>query len=215
MLVIEGMIRYIFENTEGLLHGDNKAAVEAIRTCSDQLREVVKGLQNLNANCLLVTTPEKFDTGNVVRDIVGLLKKKFSDRQYEIEIDADLPQVTASPDKIKAVFECLLDNAFAYGRRVEKPSVMVVYDLKNDNHQIAVTDNGPGIPECYAEKIFDPFFRIPREARDNSPGAGVGLTIARTLAKSMGGDIHLEPSSEGGATFIFSLPVHDDDRVDE
>jgi two-component system sensor histidine kinase MprB len=70
-----------------------------------------------------------------------------------------------------------------------------------------VRDHGPGVPREQARRIFDPFERGGRDPADPVPGVGLGLALARTLARDMGGDLTLESPSGGGALFRVELPV--------
>ena len=66
---------------------------------------------------------------------------------------------------------------------------------------LAVTDDGPGIPEAWRERIFEPFVRL-----DDSPrGAGIGLFAARRLARSMDGELTVEPREPHGSQFVLRL----------
>ena len=68
---------------------------------------------------------------------------------------------------------------------------------------IEVRDHGPGATPALLESMFDPFVKGPDEAR----GVGLGLAIARNLARGHGGDIALEPVEPHGARFVFCLPL--------
>ena len=66
---------------------------------------------------------------------------------------------------------------------------------------IAVTDDGPGIPREWRDRIFEPFVRL-----DDSPrGAGIGLFAARHLARAMAGDLRVEPREPAGSQFVLTL----------
>ncbi len=70
--------------------------------------------------------------------------------------------------------------------------------------RLGVNDDGPGIPEEWRERIFEPYAR--RETR-TARGSGIGLFAARRLAESMGGHVWCEPAMSGGARFVVSLPA--------
>ena len=67
-----------------------------------------------------------------------------------------------------------------------------------------MADQGPGIPPELAEKIFEPFYRVSNALTDGVAGTGIGLTIARELARLHGGDLELTPSPRG-ARFVLRL----------
>ncbi len=78
--------------------------------------------------------------------------------------------------------------------------------VRNGRAEIVVEDNGPGVPRDAREKIFLPFFRVSEALDSGAAGAGIGLTIARELARLHGGDLTLEESARG-AKFQVVLAV--------
>lgn len=72
---------------------------------------------------------------------------------------------------------------------------------------ILIDDNGPGIPEKQIENVFKPFFRLDESRNLDHGGVGLGLTIARDIARGHGGDIVLEPSPLGGLRVVIKLPI--------
>lgn len=101
----------------------------------------------------------------------------------------------------------LLDNALKYGG----PKPIIFINLQNDGDKIHLflSDNGPGIPEVYRDKIFEKFFRVPSGNRHNVKGHGLGLHYLATVLHQMGGVIHLAhiPERPEGATFQVTLPA--------
>ena len=69
---------------------------------------------------------------------------------------------------------------------------------------ITVADQGPGIAQSQREEIFEPFKRLSNKLSDGVTGTGIGLSIARELARNHGGDLTLEPSDKG-ATFMLTM----------
>ncbi len=96
----------------------------------------------------------------------------------------------------------LVDNALKHGRHVA-----VTLDRTPTRAQIAVEDDGPGIPESRYEEAFRPFHRLDEGRNLQSGGSGLGLAIARDIARAHGGDIVLEKSVLGGLKATIRLPV--------
>jgi two-component system sensor histidine kinase PfeS len=94
----------------------------------------------------------------------------------------------------------LLENASKYA---PPTGAIDIYGWRDGDHaHLAVTDDGPGIPDAWHERIFEPFVRL-----DDSPrGAGIGLFAARHLAKSMGGQLTVEKREPYGSQFVLRLP---------
>ena len=72
--------------------------------------------------------------------------------------------------------------------------------------EIAVEDDGPGIPEAYREKVLQPFFRLDERSGPNA-GTGLGLTIARDVVLGHGGDLKLDKGVRGGLRALMLLPA--------
>ncbi|MBX9620895.1 MAG: HAMP domain-containing protein [Alphaproteobacteria bacterium] len=100
-----------------------------------------------------------------------------------------LPSLHVKPQALKRCLTNLINNATRYGHEV-----WVNAQANTDSLIISVEDNGPGIPEEKLQEVFKPFFRLDRSRNTNTGGVGLGLTIARDIAQSHGGDIQLTPS---------------------
>jgi two-component system osmolarity sensor histidine kinase EnvZ len=96
----------------------------------------------------------------------------------------------------------LIDNALKHGKHVG-------IALKRNGHhvEILVDDDGPGIPESRREEAFRPFHRLDLGRNLQKGGSGLGLTIARDIARAHGGDLVLGQSSMGGLQASIRLPV--------
>lgn len=96
----------------------------------------------------------------------------------------------------------LVSNAVRYGDHI-----IIRAATEGAWLRIEVDDNGPGIPETERENVFRPFYRIDRSRNQDDGNSGLGLAIARDIAKSHGGNITLGQSSLGGLRAIISVPL--------
>jgi len=139
-------------------------------------------------------------------DITALLETACADmvRQgMKVELDADRDLGAAvRPQAIRRAVNNLLDNALTYGRHVRMTARAMGPQI-----EITVDDDGPGIPAHQREEAFRPFRRLD-EARNQDAGGGVGLglSIARDIARAHGGDITLSDSPAGGLRARLVLP---------
>ena len=72
--------------------------------------------------------------------------------------------------------------------------------------ELRVLDRGPGVPAEHRERIFEKFHRVDDTLTAEKHGAGLSLSIARQLARGLGGELRYEPRAGGGAIFILELP---------
>ena len=118
-------------------------------------------------------------------------------------------RVMTDAARFRQVLGNMLSNAVKY--TPHGGSVHVTVTQANDEElgrviTCDVADTGPGIPESLRERVFDEFFRVPATVAI-AQGTGVGLAIARRLARLLGGDLRLTETPGGGATFSLLLPV--------
>ena len=127
--------------------------------------------------------------------------------ESDARVEADpLPTVTGDATLLPQVFQNLLGNAVKF-RGEDSPRVRITCRQDGDMWEIACRDNGIGIPEQYAEKVFVVFQRL--HPRDEYDGTGIGLAMCRKIVEFHGGHLRLvQPQDDGpGAEFRFTLPV--------
>lgn len=120
--------------------------------------------------------------------------------EVTVDVEPDL-MVTARPNALKRALSNLIMNAASHGDRVE-----VAARRGPQGVEIVVDDDGPGIPEDRREEAFKAFARLDESRNQNTKGVGLGLAIARDVARGHGGDIVLARSPMGGLRAIVRLP---------
>jgi signal transduction histidine kinase len=98
----------------------------------------------------------------------------------------------------------LIENAVSYGVRAR-----VRVEADKDEVRIVVVDDGPGIPEAELERVFDPFVRLEGSRSRETGGVGLGLSLARGIARAHGGDVRLTNRAGGGLKASIALPRGD------
>ncbi|PPC75308.1 two-component sensor histidine kinase [Pokkaliibacter plantistimulans] len=136
-------------------------------------------------------------------DLVYLVEDAVSLMDMPIRCDLQpLPPVRLKPQAMQRVVINLLENA----RRYARPEFAVATWQEGERVYLAVTDQGPGIPEEKMGAMFTPFVR-GNQARSGVPGAGLGLAIVQKIVHQHGGEVSLHNRPEGGLEVRISLPV--------
>ena len=110
----------------------------------------------------------------------------------EVNITGSAPCL-CRPSEIRRATRNLIENAARYGGEAR-----VSLATEGESFVVTVNDNGPGIPEDKLEEVFEPFVRLEASRNAATGGAGLGLTLARSIAKEHGGDVVLENRYVGG-----------------
>lgn len=178
------------------------AAAEAVERNAVVLGELVRVLSDCRAAATghLELRLEPIDVGSLVETAVADLRAVTAARPVEVRRTGEAV-ARADRVRLRQVVTNLVSNAAKFSA-VDAP---IVVDVRRDARgiEVAVQDHGPGIPADRAEAVFEPFVRFDTSVA----GTGLGLPIARAIARAHGGDLALEPSPGRGARFVLSLPA--------
>ena len=143
--------------------------------------------------------PVSTDLAEIIDDVAGDARRRGS----PIVLEVERPLVLAlRPNAIRRCLTNLVENAMHHGARVA-----ISATRRDDVVSVAVEDDGPGIPVDQREDVFKPFFRLDSARNPRTGGAGLGLSIARDVARGHGGDIRMSGGSLGGLRAELRLPV--------
>src|SRR6266513_2408500 len=174
-----------------------------------RLRRLVKDLHIMGKVDAGAMQPQRkvLRLAALVDEALAVLAPEFERANVEPRnnVEYNLPPVLADPDMLMRVFSNLCDNALRY---TPAGGTVVIEGRQQGNVlEVAVTDSGRGIPLEALGRVFDRFYRVDTSRQVRTGGSGLGLTIVRAIVEAHGGTIRAENAPQGGARFIFSLPI--------
>ncbi|HTT39658.1 MAG TPA: ATP-binding protein [Burkholderiales bacterium] len=137
-----------------------------------------------------------------VRAMVDAMQSDSEELRRPVRVTGQpLGPFLGKPEGLKRCLQNLLDNALRYGQDPE-----IVIEDGVEALTVYVRDRGAGIPEHQLERVFEPFYRLESSRNQATGGSGLGLSIARNIAQSMGGDVSLRNRESGGLEAKLVLP---------
>ena len=220
---------------ENLVDGVEDARPELLRSMLDQterLGRLVTQLLDLSRleSGVVPLRLERLDAASVLDAVAVEARLHSPGRRVEVEVTPPDLQLVADPDRAHQVLANLTANALQFGppdrpvrltasaaRRAGAGAVRAGSTAGDgpaagdggpgeDGVVVTVSDEGPGVSEADADRIFERFYRADSARPGSAGGAGLGLSIARWIVDLHGGQIHVDPNRQTGCTMVVRLP---------
>jgi signal transduction histidine kinase/PAS domain-containing protein len=181
--------------------------VERVRNASHHLLHLI---DEVLAFSRLETGREELRAGSaqlaaVVGEAASVIAPLAAERHLELRIDAPTEPVALETDvgKVRHILLNLLTNAVKF---TDHGEIVLTARLGNGDVTFEVRDTGVGIQPQHHDRIFDPFWQVENKASRRVAGTGIGLSVARRLARLLGGDVTVSSKPGEGSTFTARLP---------
>ena len=204
---VRGYCQLLLEGLDGPLTAEQRADIHAVLAAGNHLLSLIDNILNFNASGTdrlhLTVVPLRSIVSQAIDHVRPLAQRKGLELIVE---PGDVETVHGDETKIKQILINLLHNAVKY-----TPHGTVTLRLERDAEggvRILVIDSGPGIPEEWRERVFEPFERLHDNEPGEQKGLGLGLAVVRTYARAHGGDATVQDAPGGGSCFIVRLPDH-------
>lgn len=174
------------------------------REGADKIRKIVRGLRSLAREDVVL---QQVDPGVVVETSLSMASHEIKHKASVVVELGDTPQVLADESRLTQVLVNLLVNAAqAFDSSGFAENRISVRSRTADDGRVVieVSDNGPGIPASLQRRIFDPFFTT----KPVGQGTGLGLSVSRNIAATLGADLRVESEEGRGASFSIVLPPY-------
>jgi two-component system sensor histidine kinase KdpD len=141
------------------------------------------------------------DLGVLVAEVVASLKPILEQHPVEVIPSVRL-HALADPPRLRQIVEHLVENAVKYAP--PGTTIRIDWTLDEGAVRLGISDEGPGIPDEWRERIFEPY---ARRDTHTARGSGIGLYAAKRLGESMGAHLWCEPARPHGARFVVAMPA--------
>ena len=206
---ISSFTQLLSRRYKGQLDKDADEFIEFIVDGTNRMQAMIKDLLQYSR---VQTRGEEFkptDVQNALNQALFNLKVTIEENNAEITHDK-LPTVTADEKQLVQLFQNLIANAIKF-KKPDKPPKIHISSRKDDENMeyiLGVSDNGIGMEQQYAGRIFELFQRL--HTRDEYKGTGIGLAVAKKIVERHGGRIWVESELGKGSTFYFTLPIKEE-----
>jgi len=182
-------------------------SLEAIDRSTDRLTELIEHLldmSRLDAG-LLKLTLVPMNPLEIVIAAISEAKLRSPDFNFRNDAAVMMPEIMADSKRLRQILDNLLENAVKYSP--SGTTITVETQIKQEELQISVTDQGRGIAVEEYEKIFQRMYRIEQRLQKDPGGLGLGLSLCKALVEGHGGRIWVESVVGKGSTFYFTIPL--------
>jgi len=145
---------------------------------------------------------EPVESKVIIKNALKNLERFIQENNAEINIESELPELSADKLQLTQLFQNLIHNAVKFNEDAQ-PKVWISATEQKEYWQFRVSDNGVGIDPEYQKRIFVIFQRLHN--RDAYDGSGIGLAICKKIVERHGGKIWVESASDEGTTFYFTI----------
>lgn len=188
---------------------ETAALLDVLEEQTDRLSALVGDLLAL-ANMEELEHSERVDAVQLLKRTAESLQDLAKTHQVRLVLEAVPGTVPGNAALLERALFNLGENAVKYNR----PGGTVTFrsSIRGDTLQVEVTDQGSGIPEALLEQVFEPFFRVDPSRSRQLGGAGLGLSLVRSIASLHGGQVRAESAEGQGSRFILTLPGAEEPR---
>jgi len=203
-----------------VLRGEIEAFQDDIRTPTPEaiaslhvevmrLARLIEDLFQLSLSdvCAMSCQKTELDCNEILLDAINTYQGEFTAKQITLQtaIETPAPAVFADGERMRQLFDNLLENNLKY---TDKGGKLLIHTAYNDNWaEIYFEDSAPGVPPTSLERLFDRLYRVESSRNRTLGGAGLGLSICKSIIEAHNGSIEARPSSLGGLCILVRLPL--------
>lgn len=210
---IVGYTHLLSTDSYGQMPSPATRAAERASVCAEHLARLIDDVLLLTTTEIdrLPVYPSPVALGPYLDEVLEPLRRQALAKGLGFELHAPptLPQVETDPERVRQLLYALVTNAVKFTSRGRIRVVLRAVDAGVPALEVSVEDTGPGMAPEDSARVFEAFEQVCDDARTDSihRGTGLGLTIARQLARLLGGTLQVDTVPGAGSTFRFRLPL--------
>ena len=204
---IDNLTSWIEEDLGDVLEGDTRRNMDLLRGRVSRMERLLDDLLTYSRAGRVRSNVERVDTRALVQDVTELLNPPEG---FRVDVEPGLPTLETEKAPLEQVFRNLIGNAIKHHNRPDGRVTVAVEDT-GGFHDFVISDDGPGIPEKFHEKIFGMFQTL--QSRDKVEGSGMGLALVKKIVERYGGRIRVESQEGQGTRFFFTWSKHPEGSV--
>lgn len=205
---VQGFAKLLAEATQGKLDKDCVEFIGFILDGTERMKQLIQSILLHSQITPAGSIKQSTNCNSVIGEVLTDLRDSIDQTETSLEIGM-LPNVAVERSQMVQLFQNLISNSIRY-RSNRAPSIAIAAEKSSNQWLFSVRDNGIGIEQQYAERIFDMFSRL--HPKGQYPGTGIGLAICKRIVTSHGGNIWVESNPGQGCIFMFTLPAVSEER---
>ncbi|MEW6545255.1 MAG: ATP-binding protein [Nitrospirota bacterium] len=178
-----------------------------LRMMAEEGKDLSTRIENILEVARLGVRPETLEAvapAMVLDDVLKQRAGELERQRIRVRVEGSLPLVACHQAYLRQVLDNLVSNAVKFSDHLPESEIRIAAKREGPLAYFSISDNGPGIPAQYRERVFEPFARLNT---GTVKGSGIGLTIVKRIVEMYGGRVWIEPQGPPGCTVTFSLPL--------
>ncbi|GGP67862.1 PAS domain S-box protein [Shewanella saliphila] len=201
---IDQLASWLEEDLQGKLSDEDAEYLTLMRGRINRMEKLLDDLLTYSRAGKKADAIHAVNVKDVVENVFDLCNTQ---NRFKLVFNSTVGDIITASVPLEQVLRNLINNAIKH-HHTGSGTVSVSVTTTGRFYEFTVSDDGPGIPEQYAEKVFTMFTTL--KPRDEVEGSGMGLAIVKKIVVAMGGDIRLEVIQDKGACFSFTWPINID-----
>lgn len=203
LVTIKGFVGMLEQDIANQNEANIADDINRIKSATDKMTSLLSDLLQLSRVGRIINPPVFVSMNTIINDAVELVSGLLNERNVNVIISKDLPDVYVDKQRIVEVWQNLIENAVKFLGEQQKPEILINYYKEDTKFIFSILDNGVGIDRKYFNTVFGLFNKLDNK----SEGTGIGLALVRRIVEVHGGEIWVESEGLGkGAKFSFSIP---------